>query len=70
MVCANIRDKSSLISLFCPSLSNSFLKGAGDYRVVRSAVLDEFASGDVALASDHLPVYVEVDIYDKHRTGF
>ncbi len=38
------------------------MKGAGDYEVVHSAVLDEFASGNVSVASDHLPVYVEVVI--------
>lgn len=38
------------------------MKGTGKFEVVRSAVLRDFASGDTAAASDHLPVYAEVKV--------
>ena len=38
------------------------LKGAGKYELVKSSVLQEFTSGDVASASDHRPVYAEVKV--------
>ncbi len=38
------------------------MKGTGRYAVVTSSVLRHFSSGDVSVASDHLPVYAEVTV--------